>query len=352
MKLTIEELKGLNIETYLDWQTETVEKMRLAYLLIPIRTRELHEVIHNQFLWHMYYEQLKPENANLSRYAKYRELAIKREEELINEINSLDDDLEGVVVLADAENVLKVIKDKIDSKATKEQLTLQEAPTNSDKPFTIEDYNKLQASTRQYLKNGWQFTSKSLNYKYAETIDFTPIIGSIDDLMTIFRSHLDYDLSKFKRMQAINSNATAIVLKEATEKDFKYLDWVLNASICKEFFTNIEVASEFASLAYYSRVANQDISIDTVSNSPLKWIGKPAQLGYVMHLLESNGYIDAPKKKDGEINYSEFARTIAKAFQFEGNNDGYLAKSLNPESNNMENKNKDKFDIPHIKEIS
>ncbi len=153
-------------------------------------------------------------------------------------------------------------------------------------------------------------------------------------------------------MQAINANAVSNVLKEATGKEFKYLDWVLNASISREYFYNIEVASEFASLAYYSRVANNDVRTDTTSNSPLKWIGKPAQLGHFMYLFSDLGYIDAPKKRNGEINYSEFARLVAKAFQFEGNNEGYLAKSLNPESNNMENDNKEAIKIPHIKELS
>lgn len=85
---------------------------------------------------------------------------------------------------------------------------------------------------------------------------------------------------------------------------------------------------------------------------PLIWGGKVANLGYIMGLLADNGYIDAPRKRDGEINYNEFARKISNAFDFDGNNIGTLAKALNIENNNMNNDSKDLFKIPHIKSIS
>lgn len=88
------------------------------------------------------------------------------------------------------------------------------------------------------------------------------------------------------------------------------------------------------------------------AEKPLRWMGKTANLGYIMGLLADNGYIDAPKKRDGEINYNEFARRLGKIFEFDGNNISTLSKALNIDSNNMEYKNKDLFRIPHIKEIS
>jgi len=85
---------------------------------------------------------------------------------------------------------------------------------------------------------------------------------------------------------------------------------------------------------------------------PLKWIAKTAHLGHIMNLFAELGYIDAPKKRNGEINYSEFARSIGKAFDFEGSNIGTLTKMLSPETNNIEIHNIEKISIPHVKDIS
>ncbi len=351
MKITIDELRGLNVEAYINWMLETVDKMNTAYKLIPLRMKEFSRLVFSQLSWRMYFEELKPDNANYTRYEKFKELADKQFKELQAEIKSMDNDLEQVTALAKPIDTANLMKETISNIQKQTLPLLPTDETDTDKPLTLENLHTYILFQNEYIKN-WEYRNPSLNYRVAQTIDFDEIIGSINGIETVFRSHLDYDLDKFRRMQPINANATSTVLKEATEKDFKYIDWILGASFCRQFFYEIEVVIEFALIAYYSHVAKGDISTETVSNSPLKWIGKPSQLGYVMHLLEDSGYIEAPKKRNGEINYSEYARTITRAFQFEGNNDSYLAKSLNPESNNMENENKAMFTIPHIKDIS
>lgn len=87
------------------------------------------------------------------------------------------------------------------------------------------------------------------------------------------------------------------------------------------------------------------------NNKPLQWIGKAAQLGFMAYQLADLGYIEPPRKPGGEINYNEFARKLLECFDIE-TTPGTLANAVNPEKNNMEFKNKDKFQIPHIKEIS
>lgn len=97
-------------------------------------------------------------------------------------------------------------------------------------------------------------------------------------------------------------------------------------------------------------IKKEDETVIPESEKPIKWIGKPSQLGYIMGQLAICGYIDAPQKKDGEINYSEFARQLSKVFSV--NSIENLAKELNPEKNSLENNNREKIQIPHIKSIS
>ncbi|WP_125910718.1 hypothetical protein [Bacteroides timonensis] len=120
------------------------------------------------------------------------------------------------------------------------------------------------------------------------------------------------------------------------------------------------LTSDFIGLACYAGVikfakeAQRMIESEdcVLIEKPLIWAGKVSNLGYIMGLLAENGYIDAPRKRDGEINYNEYARQISNVFNFEGNNVGTLAKALNVDNNNMNNDSKDLFNIPHVKDIS
>lgn len=85
----------------------------------------------------------------------------------------------------------------------------------------------------------------------------------------------------------------------------------------------------------------------------LKWVGKPSQLGFIISELVQKGYIEAPIKTNGEINYNELSRTIKDTVNIDSTA-LTLAKALNPdsESGQISATNKAKFTIPHIKEIS
>src|SRR5690606_20093953 len=56
--------------------------------------------------------------------------------------------------------------------------------------------------------------------------------------------------------------------------------------------------------SFYSK-HNQNIRVDA-----LKWNGKPTHLAYIISQLVNEGYIDAPLKSDGEINYTELSKQI------------------------------------------
>ncbi|TKS57402.1 hypothetical protein [Mesohalobacter halotolerans] len=97
------------------------------------------------------------------------------------------------------------------------------------------------------------------------------------------------------------------------------------------------------------------------SNNPIsgnerkiEWIGGPSTLGYIIGYLAEYGYIDAPKKKGGDINYSAFAREVMNTFKIE-TTANTLQKYLNLDSEkSTEIKRKlenAKFYIPHFNEF-
>jgi hypothetical protein len=83
----------------------------------------------------------------------------------------------------------------------------------------------------------------------------------------------------------------------------------------------------------------------------IEWVGKKGQLGYIFGLLAHQGYIEAPRNSDGEINYQGYARLLMEHFGLEIKED-YLAKALNPDGEvGLSPNNRKKFTIPNIKEL-
>lgn len=151
---------------------------------------------------------------------------------------------------------------------------------------------------------------------------------------------------------SIISNYLNQILKEDLPNFDKIQKEVLEGRAIQDFFA----VARYIGLIKFAQKLDNELNDEKNHNpntqQPIKWIGKTAHLGYYMNLFAELGYIDAPKKKDGEINYNEFARQLAKTFDFDGNNIGTLAKALSPESNNMGIDNKDKINIPHLKDLT
>lgn len=99
----------------------------------------------------------------------------------------------------------------------------------------------------------------------------------------------------------------------------------------------------------------QDIFFNKKDSSKLTWEGKPAHLGFVIGTLNDLGYIKAPVKSNGEINYTQFSKEVYNTFNIE-TTPTTLAKYLNPSDNkNQESKRKfekEGFDIPHKNRVS
>lgn len=87
----------------------------------------------------------------------------------------------------------------------------------------------------------------------------------------------------------------------------------------------------------------------------LKWIGKPAHLGYILGVLADSGFIDAPKRESGDINYTKFSKQVLNIFDIK-TTENTLSKYLNTTTEKaletQRNFNKANFNIPNKKEVS
>lgn len=174
-----------------------------------------------------------------------------------------------------------------------------------------------------------------------------------------------YDIQKANLEDIIRSSPfdtenTIRGVLERTKADIENNQmWPLIAIVSTElqkidFLELAVVAGKIDFLNYLENKLLYYVNNESLENNEtkIKWIGKPTQLGFIMCELVSNGFIEAPTHKTGDINYSDFARQLKNVFEFEGNSFYTLKNSLSPETNNMENENKAKFVIPHIKDVS
>ena len=87
----------------------------------------------------------------------------------------------------------------------------------------------------------------------------------------------------------------------------------------------------------------------------IKWLGKKTHIGFIFSMLSQEGYIDTPKLKNGEINYTAFSRIIKELFEVDVT-EGTLRKYLNPLDDKFEeNQNtfeKEKFHLPNVKLVN
>lgn len=87
----------------------------------------------------------------------------------------------------------------------------------------------------------------------------------------------------------------------------------------------------------------------------IKWLGKPSQLGFIIGMLTELEYIEAPKRKSNDINYTQFAKQIKNVFEIE-TTESTLSKYLNLESEKgqetLRKFEKENFSIPRRNIVS
>jgi hypothetical protein len=92
-----------------------------------------------------------------------------------------------------------------------------------------------------------------------------------------------------------------------------------------------------------------------LSGTKLKWTGKKTHIGFIIGTLAAEGYIDPPRLKNDDVNYTAFSKLIKQVFDVEVGDDT-LRKYLNPDDEKFqENKatfEKENFHLPHKKLVT
>lgn len=87
----------------------------------------------------------------------------------------------------------------------------------------------------------------------------------------------------------------------------------------------------------------------------IKWIGKRTHIGFIMGTLALEGYIDTPKLKSGDVNYTAFSKLIKQSFDTEVGEDT-LRKYLNPDDEKFKESKiifeKEKYLLPNVKLVT
>ena len=133
-------------------------------------------------------------------------------------------------------------------------------------------------------------------------------------------------------------------------------DYILDIQI--DFFcyaAGLEAQKMISFLENKKSTASKNIENQAATTEQIKWIGKPSQLGFIIGKLAELGYIDAPTKPNGDINFTQFAKLVNNTFNVE-TTEATLSKYLNLESEKgsetVRKFNDNGFDIPHLKTIS
>ena len=214
---------------------------------------------------------------------------------------------------------------------------LVEAVAMSDPHFILPGVDELAPNYELEL-------ARHFNFSYIKEM-----LGIQRMLFDSSAMHAQKELDSRKRT---DKGAAERMLKEAESRDFKYLNLILSGeTVFPQYVYDTRISLEFGKLYFLQQLAQEE-PIPVPLEQPLRWSGKSAQLGYFMNAFAERGYLEAPRHKNGEINYKEFSRQLTKIFVYEGGREDYLAKCLNPNANPLSETNKGKIQIPHIKDIS
>lgn len=304
MKITIEELKGLNVKAYIDWLIEECEKMEIATLCLPLYKERRNELILRSWDWHMYeISKMQPDKTEFSYwYNKYDTLAKAKIAEWVDKIEKAERDLELSCLLASPENVAQIVSDEIEEE------------------------------------------KGNLYFRYAQTIDFKDIRGKTNTYKLLFNTSVDVDTEALSKRLRFDKKAIERSLTEGAQTEYKFLDWILDSTFCREFFFNSEVCFEFAHLEYLHRLSvwGEDNNTETEEETGyLEW-GNKTELSQLIHALSLSKRI----RKNGEpISQDELTRIFENLF-------GCEIKSVSKNINQVVNGNRFKLDNEYfIKEL-
>lgn len=139
------------------------------------------------------------------------------------------------------------------------------------------------------------------------------------------------------------------------EEQYEFIEFVKNYHLkdLNSFIKDLKkkISKGINVIEAISTNKNSDHHID----EKIKWIGGPSQLGFIIAKLLEYGYIEAPRHKNGEINYTQFSALVKITFDVK-TTEASLSKYLNVNSEKAQETvrkfESNKFYIPSLKEVS
>jgi len=191
-----------------------------------------------------------------------------------------------------------------------------------------------------------------------DKINKTPLRYTNKNILDKWLEKYNVDLSTFPKFS--NEDLTAVLKTYYSGHLFnthKEQHYILDIQIDFFCYAAMLEAEKIITYLENKRIINTGSTEHLKQNDTLKikWIGKPSQLGFIMSNLAHLGYIEPPLKKNGEINYSQFANMVLGTFEVNTTNNT-LEKYLNLDSEKgqetLRNFNSKDFSIPDIREVS
>ncbi|MCF6182124.1 hypothetical protein [Lutibacter sp.] len=153
-----------------------------------------------------------------------------------------------------------------------------------------------------------------------------------------FKNNLSNDLNTFINPNFFEPTSKNLKLENLQQNAFSYAS-MLEAKKIIEYAENEKTKLDQSHTVF----------------KKIKWVGKPSQLGFIIGVLADLDYIEAPKRKSNDINYTQFAKQIKDVFEIK-TTESTLSKYLNLDSEKAQETKrkfeKENFHIPNRKIIS
>lgn len=204
MRVTVEDLKHIDVPAYIDFIENTCRDIHEAFLLLPGYKERLNKVVLRRWNLHCYYIQ----NNRQSVWFEKFDALIEQGKEVIKELES---NLIDVICLVDIEAIQSITgKDGITNEA----------------------------------------------FKIAETLDFNDIFVRLKSNRLLFETSIETDIDELKNKLQFDKNAIKRQLEKGASEDFPNLEFILDGVFCRTYLTNSNTVFEFARIEYLHRLAN------------------------------------------------------------------------------------------------
>ncbi len=244
MKVTIEQLKNLNVEGYVQWLISEAKNMQVATLSLPFHRRQLDEISVQSFTWYTY--ELK-KIISEHWYLKYKELYALRVKDIKQYIAEAERSLRNASSLAESKKVVEISTEIASGKRM------------------------------------------SFDLECAKSINFEEVNSNIALYERLFYNSIEQDVKDMEERHEFNKMTAQDELTEVQGMDFAWLEYIQKAIFCKQFFYDINTVMEFAKLEYYSRLAKGGDTLEVALSSEEK-----LTCAEKLKLVEAVGVFDLP----------------------------------------------------------